>query len=242
MTLAIAVKGTEGLVLAVDSRVTLQFLTHQGAQNTLIPATYDNAIKLLRVAKQRFVGAITYGNAVFDPQQPRTASSFLQEFETTLPNQRMSVHEFAVQLGQFYLTKWNAAHQAGADPTGFFVGGYDEGDPYGRLYSLTIPDHAAPDELLINTFGMQMAGQISVANGLLGQAPIPWQLLPLQDCIDVAILAVKTTAELQKYVTDIRGVGGPVDVAIITKIDGFRYIQSKSLRGEHGNVVSESIR
>jgi hypothetical protein len=242
MTLAIAVKETEGIVLAVDSRVTLQFLTHQGAQNTIIPATYDNAIKLLRIAKQGFVGAITYGNAVFDPQQPRTANSFLQEFETTLSDQRISVKDFATQLGQFYLARWNAAHQAGAEPTGFLVGRYDDGEPYGRLYSLSIPDHAAPDELQVNTFGMQMAGQISVANGLLGQAPIPWQLLPLQDCIDVAILAVKTTAELQKYVTDIRGVGGPVDVAIITKIDGFRYIQSKSLRGEHGNVISDSTR
>jgi hypothetical protein len=153
----------------------------------------------------------------------------------------MSVADFATKLGEFYLAKWNAAHMpAETDPTGFIVGGYDDNEPYGRLYSVTIPTDPAPSELQVNTFGLQMAGQISVANGLLGQAPIPWQLLPLQDCIDVAILAVKTTAELQKFVTDIRGVGGPVDVAIITKIDGFRYIQSKSLRGEHGNVIGTS--
>jgi 20S proteasome alpha/beta subunit len=34
MTLAIAVKGTEGLVLAVDSRVTLQIVTQQQPQGT----------------------------------------------------------------------------------------------------------------------------------------------------------------------------------------------------------------
>lgn len=129
---------------------------------------------------------------------------------------------------------------SGGDPTGFIVGGYDKNEPYGSLYLITIPTQPAPSELLTNTFGLQMAGRNAVANGLLGQAPIPWQLLPLQDCIDVAILAVKTTAELQKFVTDIRGVGGPVDVAIVTKIDGFRYIQSKSLRGEHGNAGSSS--
>jgi hypothetical protein len=72
MTLAIAVKGTEGIVLAVDSRVTLQFSIQQGGHTAIIPATYDNAIKLLRVKKQNFVGAITFGNAVFDQQQPRT--------------------------------------------------------------------------------------------------------------------------------------------------------------------------
>jgi hypothetical protein len=68
MTLAIAVKGTEGIVLAVDSRVTVQVI-HPGAQggpNNVIPATYDNATKLLKVPKQQFVGAITYGNAIFD--------------------------------------------------------------------------------------------------------------------------------------------------------------------------------
>ena len=221
--------------------MTLQFSIQQQGHTAIIPATYDNAIKLLRVKKQEFVGAITFGNAVFDQQQPRTANSFLQEFEATLPQDRISVKDFATKLGEFYLAKWNAAHMpSGGDPTGFIVGGYDDNEPYGRLYLVTIPTQPAPSELLANTFGLQMAGQNSVANGLLAQAPIPWQLLPLQDCIDVAILAVKTTAELQKFVTDIRGVGGPVDVAIITKIDGFRYIQSKSLRGEHGNASSSS--
>lgn len=88
-------------------------------------------------------------------------------------------------------------------------------------------------EILVNEFGAHWGGQVATVNGLLSGAAIPWQLLPLQDCVDVAILAVKTTAEIQKFVTDIRGVGGPIDVAVITKTDGFRYLQSKSLRGEY---------
>jgi hypothetical protein len=234
MTLAIVVKGTEGIVLAIDSRVTLQVVAQQGAgNNVILPATYDNATKLLKIPKQPFVGAITYGNAIFDVDQPRTAYSYLQEFDDSLPTERMSVNDFGIRLGQFYLNKWNAKPQVQGEPTGFFVGGYDKDEPYGRLYEISIPNNPSPKELHAGTFGANWAGQIATASGLLGQAPIPWQLLPLQDCIDVAILAVKTTAELQKFVTDIRGVGGPVDVAIITKSDGFRYIQFKSLRGEH---------
>jgi 20S proteasome alpha/beta subunit len=237
MTLAIAVKGTEGIVLAVDSRVTLQIVTPrpQGA-NTVIPATYDNATKLLKVSKQSNVGAITYGNAIFDIARPRTAYSFLQEFDQTLPAERITVKDFASRLGQFYLDRWNAAQQVQGDPMGFLVAGYDQDELYGRVYSVSVPDHSAPTEVISDTFGAQWAGQGGITSGLLANAPIPWQLLPLQDCIDVAILAVKTTAELQKFVTDIRGVGGPVDVAIITKDGGFRYIQSKSLRGEHGSA------
>jgi 20S proteasome alpha/beta subunit len=237
MTLAIAVKGTEGIVLAVDSRVTIQLVTPQvtpqGTTNLVLPATYDNATKLLKPSNQNFVGAVTYGNAVFDPGQPRTAHSFLSEFEATLGDARISVREFAIKLGQFYLARWNAAQQTG-EPAHFIIGGYDEDEPYGRLYSVEIPGQPQPTELHVNSFGAQWGGQIAVANGLLGQSPIPYQLLPLQDCIDVAILAVRTTAELQKFVTDIRGVGGPIDVAVITKIEGFRYVQSKSLHGERG--------
>jgi hypothetical protein len=145
---------------------------------------------------------------------------------------RISVKDFATQLGQFYPGKLNAAPQPSGEPTAFLVGGYDKDEPYGKLYLISIPDQPSPNELHAGTFGAQWGGQIAIANGLLGQARVPWQLLPLQDCIDLAILAMKTTAELQKFVTDIRGVGGPVDVAVITKSDGFRYIQSKSLRGE----------
>jgi len=231
MTLAFAVKGTEGIVLAVDSRATVQIVTQQGTTNTILPATYDNATKLLKPANQNFVGAITYGNAVFDINQPRTAHSFLPEFDATLPDTRTTVSDFALKLGQFYLDRWNAAKQTG-EPVGFLVGGYDENEAYGRIYTVSIPDQPQPIEQQVNVFGAQWAGQIAIASGLLSHAPIPWQLLPLQDCIDVAILAVRTTAELQKFVTDIRGVGGPIDVAVITKLDGFRYIQSKSLHGE----------
>lgn len=35
--------------------------------------------------------------------------------------------------------------------------------------------------------------------------PIPYQFLPLQDCVDLAILLIRTTAELQKFLVDIRG-------------------------------------
>ena len=236
MTLAIVVKGTEGVALAVDSRVTLTLMltVQPGTPQTILPATYDNATKLLHVAKQKFVGAITYGNAIFDPKQPRTASSFLPEFEASLPDERISVWDFATKLGKFYLDRWNVGQQAqGAEPASFMVSGYDEGEAYGRLYTVVVPTQINPQEILVNDFGANWGGQIATVNGLLNGAAIPWQLLPLQDCVDVAILAVKTTAEIQKFVTDIRGVGGPIDVAVITKTDGFRYLQSKSLRGEH---------
>jgi hypothetical protein len=62
--------------------------------------------------------------------------------------------------------------------------------------------------------------------------PIPWQFLPLQDCVDLSIFLVRSTIELQRWMVGIRGVGGAVDVATITRTKGFEEIQLKKIVGE----------
>jgi hypothetical protein len=63
-------------------------------------------------------------------------------------------------------------------------------------------------------------------------SPIPWQFLPLQDCIDLSICLLRTTITLQKWIVGIRGVGGAIDLATITRIDGFNPVQQKKITGE----------
>jgi hypothetical protein len=63
-------------------------------------------------------------------------------------------------------------------------------------------------------------------------AQIPYQFLPLQDCVDLSILLVQTTAQLMEYQTSVRGVGGQIDVATITRQEGFHYVQRKEIRGQ----------
>jgi 20S proteasome alpha/beta subunit len=63
--------------------------------------------------------------------------------------------------------------------------------------------------------------------------PIPIQFLPLQDCIDIAIFFIRTTIEAQRLTMGLRGCGGTIDVAIITRREGFRFVQQKELRGEY---------
>jgi hypothetical protein len=61
---------------------------------------------------------------------------------------------------------------------------------------------------------------------------IPHQFLPLQDCVDLSILLIRTTANLMKYVTALRSVGGAIDVATITRAKGYENVQFKSIEGE----------
>ncbi len=59
--------------------------------------------------------------------------------------------------------------------------------------------------------------------------PIPYALLSLQDAVDLAVFLIRTTIGAARFVHELRGVGGPVDVAVITREGGFRFLQRKQL-------------
>lgn len=101
MSLDIAFKGAEGIVLAADSRVTLTTVNKKTVPNQVLPAYYDNATKLLRVNGQTYVGAVTYGAGAIGQCSPRTAYSCLPEFEAELAavaSGRLAVEDFADTL------------------------------------------------------------------------------------------------------------------------------------------------
>ena len=64
------------------------------------------------------------------------------------------------------------------------------------------------------------------------QMQFPVQVLALQDCIDLAIFFIRTTIQAQSLTTALRGVGGPIDVSVITRTQPFTFVQEKGLRGE----------
>lgn len=263
MSLGIVFKGPEGIVFAADSRVTLNFTVP--GQNLLIPAFYDNATKLLKFNRHPYVGVVTYGVGAVGQTEPRTAHSFLPEFEKGIGDDRLPVAEFADRLGKFFLDQWNKGMPAGVkDNMIFLVGGYDEQEAYGHVYQVMVPNSVAPIEQNAGQFGMTFGGQSQIMARILNcfddltighvrkklgvseadmrvacaeaaalhGTKIPYQFLPLQDCVDLSILLVRTTAQIMQYVTDIRGVGGAVDVATITRTKGFSDVQAKQIRGQ----------
>lgn len=281
MSLGIAFKGPEGIVLAADSRVTLMAQLQVGPPSQaslpgpmlLAPATYDNATKLLKVKGQDYVGAVTFGVGALGTQAPRTVHSFLPEFEAKLSadsQDRLSVEEFASKLGDFFLAQWSALMPSNTPPQEqivFFVGGLDPGAPYGRVFEVHIPAAPKPKEWhnAAGEFGPIWGGQREFVDRLLkgydGQildilksevsvspdaeqrlitklaqltAQIPFQFLPLQDSIDLCIFLIRTTITLQTWQIGVRGVGGAIDVATITRTGGFHAVQQKAIRGEIG--------
>lgn len=106
LSLGVVIKGSEGVVLAADSRITLEAQQVGGPR---LPVNFDNATKLMSFAEPHTnVGAATYGAAVIGK---RTAHSFIPEFEVSLANkqekQPLDVEEFAKELSGFYAARWN---------------------------------------------------------------------------------------------------------------------------------------
>lgn len=53
--------------------------------------------------------------------------------------------------------------------------------------------------------------------------------MPLQDCVNLATLFIKTTIETQSLTVGLRGCGGAIDVAIITRNSYLKFIKKKEI-------------
>ena len=67
---------------------------------------------------------------------------------------------------------------------------------------------------------------------------INWGAMPLQDAVDFTVLAIQTTSAIQRFSDgiqadpgDIPGVGGPIDVLVLTP-DGPKWVKQKELKIE----------
>ena len=268
MSLGVIVKGPEGIVLAADSRVTLEAMGPGMKQP--IHVNFDNATKLLNFGKKHaFVGAVTYGVAVVGL---RTAHSYMSEFELELGDERLTVEQYAQKIGDFFLSRWKDAGMPEAKPgpsMTFIVGGYDHGQPYGSIFLVEIPHRPqpAPRNPGPQDFGMTWGGQLDVASRLIhGTDPallpllkdrlklsdeqlkdlsqllaqqlqyrIPFDILPLQDSIDLATFLIRATITMQNLGVTVRGVGGTIEIATVTRTSGLVYVQKKRVHGEYAD-------
>ncbi len=222
---------------------------------------FDNASKLLSFSPPNVaVGCVTYGQAAVGI---RTVPSFLPEFEASLPAERLPTQEFAQRLADFFLTQWNAAVPAGYQGPNitFVVGGFDDGEPYGKVFLFEIPGNPRLVEQSPNDFGITWGGQREIVDRLIQgydfrlpqiaqqalkldaqqtvaltqalqqlQLPVPILFMPLQDHVDLAVFFIRTTIDCQKLTVGLRGCGGPVDVATITRRDDLKFISKKEIR------------
>jgi 20S proteasome alpha/beta subunit len=84
---------------------------------------------------------------------------------------------------------------------------------------------------------MQKNGNTNALAQLRGlEYVIQWGTMTLKDAVDFCMLAINTTAAIQRFSDgiaaapgDVPGVGGPIDVAIITPEKGFQWVARKQI-------------
>jgi|LSQX01.2.fsa_nt_gb hypothetical protein len=268
MSLGMAIKGPEGIVLAAESRMTLMAHSQDG-QKPMLQVTYDNATKLFTFdGPHRWVGVLTYGLAAMGA---RSAYSFVPEIEVNLPEERKTVEFYAKLLADFYMEQWKKlmSNQEVGDSMAFVVAGFNDREPYGRVYLFEIPNAPEPEERNAgdDEFGVTWGGQLEIVHRLVQgydprvlqiakdvlrcdsdaiadyrealrsmQLPLPLNMMPLQDCVDLAMLLMRATIDTQRLTVGVRGCGGAVDLAVVTRAEGAHFVRRKQISVDDGST------
>lgn len=131
--------------------------------------------------------------------------------------------------------------------TGFHIAGYKTVDEkrVKKVYKVLILNgtiiNVVPDQLL---HGSIWDGESDVlirvinpnlhfSEDMVAYSPvtshsIPFEMFTLQDAIDFAVYAIKTTADTMRFQMRTKTVGGPIDVLVIKQHEAF-WVQRKSL-------------
>jgi len=243
MSLVIVLYVREGIVMASDSRLTLNATQQrQGQQVTHLAVGQSDTNNKTFLAKGR-IGISICGQADI---QGIPISGYIESFINTL-RKNVSVTTLPRQL----LNYFRGLH--GPPRTLFYVAGYknnNQGIPQQHLYFVDIHNNTSVRKNNPNRQGAEWGGEIDVLIRLIqpvwlraGQPghysyrPIPhhsiqWGYFTLQDAIDYAIYAIKTTIDTMRFHPRAKTIGGPIDVLVIKPNEAF-FIQRKEL---HGNI------
>ena len=258
MSLGVVIKGPEGIVVAADTRVTLAIGHPVSHQVNFDNAT--KILRFQGV--HSYVGVVTYGDSVIGQRivhsyipeielelgqcrlSIKTYAEKLSEFflgqwqKDRNPGPRAGVefivggYDEGMPYGSVYLFRIPHAHK----PFPQHVDGF--GITWGGQLEIANRVLQGYDSQLIPILQDRLSlsdsdtSQLEDELKLRLRANIPYQILPLQDCVNLATFLIRTTMTAQSLSTDVRGVGGIIEVATITRTEGVKWIQKKQLKGE----------
>lgn len=240
MSFAITIHVREGIVMAADSRLTLnQTVPQQDGQVVHLAVGQSDNIQKLFLAPNN-VGISTYGDADI---KGVPIAGFVETFLAGELPHSGEVEETAEALLAFF------QNNEPVPGTYFHVAGYT-----------TVADTAQQEVWLVDiregtcqrknnaetqgaTWGgegdilirlLQPLAEFDDAGNIRTKLPfhkIPWDFFTLQDAIDFAIFATRSTIEAIRFQPRAKTVGGPIDVLVLQQ-KGCKWIQRKQLHGE----------
>jgi hypothetical protein len=246
MSFIITVYVPEAIVMASDSRqsITIQRQAPDGTKlQPVETVSSDFVYKTFWLPKQG-VGISTFGEFVLGKV---TIESHIKRFQEEKLGDEDDIFSVAQKLSEFFRGKFPEAN------TAFHVAGFKKearvSVPYvyycqvSRNEMKRLNTKTGTDEVV---YGASWGGQSDIIAGILSpsqlkspdgkvqqviKAPVVWDAMPIQDAIDFAIYAVRTTIDTIRFQARPKNVGGPIDVLLLTP-EKTGWIQRKEYKGE----------
>lgn len=276
MTIAIALKVHDGIVLAADSASTMVAVDENGNEAG-VSIVYNNANKVFNLYKGLPLGAVTWGLGSIGVS---SIATLVKDFRARLcstendwkdwkldPN-AYTVEEVATKLfdfihGECYVPNF-ANPGTPKSSLGFVVSGYSAKEGASEVYLIEIDKDgncAGPqlsssreesgritaygqpqaiyrllrgyderlERVLQDNVGIPAAVMPKVVEVLEAKLAVPLVLeaMPIQDAIDLVAFLANVSAQFTHFAQGPDTVGGPIEIAAITKHEHFKWIRRK---------------
>jgi hypothetical protein len=234
MSLVVTVYVPSGIVMAADSRMTVQRSDErvEGDQTTRIQQQLvlsDNAYKVVEL-KKIGVGIAIYDAGIIDNQP---ADSHVHRFA----EEAVTPDDDVLTVSDKFLVYFQENFPGVA--VGYHIAGYRLEDKTRVPHVLVGHTVREPGLRRVNAddkgatqYGITRAGDTLIANRLIDSNYLPlFTAMPLQDAVDYARHLIRSTIETMRFEPRFPSVGGAIDVLVVTP-DGIRWVQRKELRSE----------
>lgn len=238
MSFAITAYTREGLVMAADSRLSLntQQVAGPNITNLLSVGQSDSNQKLFVTSDG--VGISTVGAADIDGIP--IAGIIEQFIFQNINGKNYSPSQVADEIITYFHL------QPTVPDTQFHIAGYDKNSSKQEVFHVQLILKKKNKVNPPNDYGISWAGEGDILARLVHPAaeidpqngnmiknvfpyiPIPYQFFTLQDAIDYCVFAVRTTIETIRFQPRPKTVGGPIDVLVI-KPNEIKWIKKKEL-------------
>ena len=225
MSLAIIVYVPEGIVMASDSRqsLTVEQKTPTGQSFKFETVNSDAVYKTFLLEEQQ-IGISNFG---MDLLGGIPMSSHIKRLIEEAITSSDNVETIPRKLLKYFTKSFR-----GAD-VGFHVAGYKEEGSVSVPYVFHC--HVGKEDLVRRnirsdgslSYGATWSGAIDVITSIV--APIIWDAMTIQDAIDFAVYAIRTTIDTMRFQARPKTVGGPIDVLLLTPDEKPRWINRKSI-------------
>lgn len=243
MSLIVTVYVPEGIVMASDSRqsISLNVKTPDGRDVNIETASSDSATKT-HLLEAQGIGISNFGLALINNTP---ISSHVRKFIEEVLVPADDITTVPAKLNDYFNRLFPKAD------IGFHVSGYSKSGRVSipHIYYCHVAQgivqrrNAMPDGSI--TYGATWSGQIDILASIIGTlavkdekgqdkvihapAPIIWDAMTIQDAIDFAVYAIRTTIDTMRFQARPKNVGGSIDVLLLTPDGKPKWIRKKEL-------------